>query len=426
MTLIGDTLTLICTLWLFLLWVSHRTIFLKPSISLIALTMMTLVWPHMLMRETIREYTAFADDAYLYTVIFAIGGLMVTNGLEYLNNTAHSNPLSSLDDLNNKNDLKMAKSIHKYGLVLIIAIMALYLFYVPPTQTGLYAILFDPENSGIARENSLKLLDFKLLKYVYLIAYSLVAPLVFLIGLNIYYYSKPANWPILITEGVLVSLFLMLTGARAGLAYLAVAWLALVIIRRKMKLKTLEVGLAVGFFLVFPAVLSQVREGGGDADLSTYVGYILDRIFLIPTIISAWFLEYANTYGYGGWMGLFGQGELGSLYNSIALEYMERYEPIRDSGVTAPSAYFIQNLYLFGWYGLIPSWAGLFYMDWPAQHIKELPGPLVAPFYAIAVFYTLFFLQSGYGIVWITNGYLIFAVLIILLSKKARWYGKNL
>src|SRR5690606_11732968 len=120
-----------------------------------------------------------------------------------------------------------------------------------------------------------------------------------------------------------------------------------------------------------------------------------------------------NTYGFGGWDALWGKGEAVNLYNAVALEYAERYEPVRDPDITAPSAYFIQNLYTFGWLGLIPSWAGLILMDWPAGQIRRLATPLKAPFYAMAVFYPLFFLQSGYGVVWLTNGYLFFAILIL-------------
>jgi len=421
---LADALTIFCTIWLVFLWFSHRTLFLKPSISLLSLSLATLLWPHMLMRETVREYTAFGDETFLYLVAFVLGGLLISNSLAYLDGSMRRSNLNFQSKPGDPSGLKMAESVHTYGLILIVLVTVIYLIHVPPTQTGLYAIFFDPENSGTAREHSLKLLDAVFLKYLYLITYSLVAPLVFVIGLNLYFFRKPAHWFLLIAEGILVCLFLMLTGARAGLAYLAIVWLALVIIRRGLTFKIVEVVLALGFFLAFPAILSQMREGGGDGGLFTYVGLILDRVFLLPTIISAWFLEFANTYGFGGWDAVLGRGGQGNLYNEVALEYTERYEPIRDNAITAPSAYFIQNLYTFGWLGLIPSWAGLILMDWPAARIRNLVAPLKAPFYAMAVFYPLFFLQSGYGVVWVTNGYLFFAMLIIFLANVKAWYRK--
>ena len=65
-------------------------------------------------------------------------------------------------------------------------IIATYLYAVPPSTTGIYAILFNPDNSTAIREKSLKLLSSSSLKYAYHFHIKIIAPiLIALIALRL-------------------------------------------------------------------------------------------------------------------------------------------------------------------------------------------------------------------------------------------------
>jgi len=378
---------------------------------LLGLTTVTLSWPHALLRDVITEYTAFGEETYLYISVFVFGGLLLIGIWNFFSPISSRN-FTDIRRPFGEGCLRASQFVHTQLFIVLLIVFFVYLAYVPPFQTGLYAILFDPENSGLARENSLKLLEFPLLQYAYLITYSVIAPLAFLFAVNLFLTGRKVTAVRLIVETAIVCIFLLLTGARAGLAYLALCLLLLLMVRRNLKFRWIAMMLAFGAFLYLPAILSMLREGDtSDGSSLVYIGLILDRIFLLPTIISAWFLEYANSHGFGGWSAVV--DGIGSLYNSVALEYGDRYDTIRDSNITAPTAYFVQNLYIFYWAGLIPSWLGLILMDLPLIYIKNLLPSMRGPFYAMGMFYALYFLQAGYGVVWLTHVYLIFLLLTV-------------
>lgn len=421
MLILADIATVLSTVWLLSIWLIRRPQFLRPSIVVLSLTLVTLLWPHAILGETVELYTAYGAETYAYIAMFVLGGLPL---ISILNCCVPVSKLSfgNIQTVASLKDIAISRYLHSRLFILVLVVSGVYLIFVPPTQTGLYAIFFDPGNSGIARENSLKLLHSSLIRYAYLITYSVIAPLTLLLAVNLYLSGASITIKRLLVEFIVICMFLSLTGARAGLAYLALSLLLLLMVRQKLKVRWVA-GIVTGaIFLYLPAFLSMFREGAvGDNSSSYYVTLILDRIFLLPTIISAWFLEYADSYGFGGWNAV--SRGIGNLYNSVALAYGGRYDVIQDRNITAPTAYFIQNLYVFYWMGLIPSWIGLLLMDLPLFYIKSMVMPLKAPLYAIGMYYSLFYIQAGYGVVWITHGYLVFFAIIFTMYSLTRRSG---
>lgn len=400
-------------------WFRRRRLFLLPSTWTLLLSLLIYVVPAVAFFDEIENLSPFATTALTYCSVIILLGLSISTI------SARPPALSTILPEPPPNTARERSAIRK-SLRVVILLLALitiwYLLKVPPRSTGLYGVLFDPQNAAQLREESLKLLDSRVLQYVYLIGFSTLSPLAFTLLL-----SRSAElrglrrWRLFVPVALFITGYLLLTGARVGLVNLAVAGVlyAFVLHGLRVGLKPL-LGAAV-ILLAVPMLLSFLREQGrNEATVLEYVEAIGERIFLLPLLISGWFVEYAQTNGPIGIAAALGVGESTNWSNVIALEFLGRKEAVTIETVTTPTAFFFSNFLYFGWFGVLPSLVALQVIDLPVRFVRGLPRPLRLPLTASMLYFAVIFVQSGFGVTFISHGYLLLTLLVITWGAFAR------
>lgn len=393
-------------------WNQRRAIFLLPSTWVMLLSTLIYVVPAVLFFEDIEDLSPYAVTALTYCSIFVTCGLLV--------NLAFGRPPSIALLLVDRRTLRGAER-HAVSRALRMVLFALacitlwYLMNVPLRSTGLYGVIFDPENAAQLREESLKLLDIHALQYLYLVGFSALSPLAFTLLLVRGSEMRGARrWALILSVGSFLVFYLLLTGARVGLVNLALAGVLFAFLRNRMRLGLKPVLAGVLILLSVPMLLSFLREQGrNEATVLEYAEAIGERIFLLPLLISGWFVEYAQTHGAVGLDAAIGLGPNVDWSNVIALEFLGRKEAVTIETVTTPTAFFFSNYLYFGWFALLPSLIALQLIDLPMRRLHRVARPLRLPFAATMLFFSVIFVQSGFGVTLISHGYMLLILLVL-------------
>ena len=395
-------------------WVRSRAVFLYPSTWVLLLSTLIYMLPTLLFWDEIADMSPYTNTAVLYCSVFVFGGLMLKLSVYA--------PLA-LSPEQETPATRQRSSITGHALLGVLgvlgAIILWYLLNVPLQSTGLYGVLFDPEHSAQLREESLKLLGNPALQYAYLIGFSALSPLAFTLLLaRTDEWAGAGRWKLVLPVLVFLAFYLLLTGARVGLVNLAVAGGGYAFLHKRMTfgIKPLLLGGAILF--AAPMLISFLREQGrNEATVLAYVEAVGERIFLLPMLISGWFVEYADTRGLAGLLAALGLGEKINWSNLIALEFIGRREAVTIETVTTPTAFMFSNYLYFGWFGLVPSWIALCLIDLPVDWARRADPALRMPLLATLMYFSVIFVQSGFGVTWISHGYLLLAVI----AWMARW-----
>ena len=398
-------------------WSRRRAMFLYPSTWILLLSTLLYMLPALLFSEEIADMSPYANNSLLYCSAFVVGALLLK--------LAVGAPLA-LSRVLESPAKRRSSSITGHALLGVLGVLAAitlwYLLNVPLQSTGLYGVLFDPEHSAQMREESLKLLGNPALQYAYLIGFTALSPLAFTLLLaRSAELSGSGRWKLVIPVMAFLAFYLLLTGARVGLVNLAVAGVAYAFLRNRMSLGYKPLLLAGVALFAVPMLISFLREQGrNEATVLEYVDAIGERIFLLPMLISGWFVEYADTRGQAGLLAAIGVGENINWSNLIALEFLDRKEAVTIETVTTPTAFMFSNYLYFGWLGLVPSWIALRLIDLPADWAMRAVPALRTPLLAALMFFSVIFVQSGFGVAWISHGYLLLAVIVWMATPMAR------
>lgn len=406
-------ITLIASMFV-LAWVWRRALFLLPSTWVMLLATLVYILPSALLSDQIEDFSPYAITALNYCAVFVMSGMTL--------NLLFSSPPKLADILpsglpGQSGGLAGSKAGLRWVLVFLGMISVWYLMNVPLKSTGLYGVLFDPDNAAQLREDSLKLLDNRALQYLYLVGFSSLCPLAF--TLLMVRSAQLRGWRRWATVGsvlLFLAFYLLITGARVGLANLAVVGILFAFVRNRLRMgvKPLLAGFAL--ILIVPMLISFLREQGrNEATAFEYVESIGERIFLLPLLISGWYVEYADTRGTVGLMAAMGIGQTVDWTNLIALEYLGRKDSVTIETVTTPTAFIFSNYLYFGWMGLLPSVLALKFIDLPVSRIRLLPRGVRLPFIATLMFFSVIFVQSGFGVTLTSHGYLLLMMLIALI-----------
>lgn len=398
-------------------WLFRRGIFIYPSTWILLLSTALYMLPAMLFAEEVAELSPYAVTALQYCSVFVVVGLLMRLASRP---PALQRVLGPPPAPGRAQDA-VARALPRVLLVLGV-ITFWYLLHVPLRSTGLYGVLFDPANANQLREESLKLLDSPALQYVYLIGFSALSPLAFTLLL-----SRAAElaggrrWRLVLPVSLFLAFYLLLTGARVGLANLAVAGVMYALMRQRMTFQLKPFLMAVAIVLAVPMLLSFLREQGrNEATVLEYAEAIGERIFLLPLLISGWFVEYADTHGRVGLMAAIGLGEKVNWSNVIALEFIGRREAVTVETVTTPTAFVFSNYLYFGWLGLLPSWIALRLIDMPADWARRAPASMRVPLLAALCFFAVIYVQSGFGVATISHGYVVLAAIAWFAAQRRR------
>jgi hypothetical protein len=399
----------------------HPFLFVKPSIQLLTYSHIFYQWP---LAISSGNYAIFLPDPYVLS--FLVHGYEFI-GLLIVSQTVHAearsvwarvtaNPLAA-----DANDPASEVSLLLFGTLLVTGIV-IYLCYVPPTETGLYAVLFTPELASVARENSLKLLSSPIPKFVYSFSTAAVAPLLAaMLVIRAFGYFDSWQWgkasvSVAALCGIVV--VVSLTGARSGPVNILVLSFLVFLWRKRLRLP-LWGWLAALTTVLAPAIMmTLLREGRGIADALDLVSNILGRVFTVPFEVGVWYVDFVQLNGFFGpaavpklaWLlGI----EAINAPNIIGLEYA--FQPL--SSISATAGYLFTYYSYFGPLGLILAIFGLCLLDVAVVIMARIPSHLALPCLAAITLTGFMFVQSDYTVVWVTHGFGLLLALSFLAGK---------
>jgi hypothetical protein len=306
---------------------------------------------------------------------------------------------------------------------LCLAIIFVYLIYVPFTKTGLYysVIGSDALAASFARENSLKLLPNEWLKYAYQF-YSrflavFVASILTIIVINLFRKRKTFFIPLL-----LLSVFIILIGASLPGARVTGAMIILLTFFLQNRLRIKGVWLVLGVFAVLiPSVFIQLLKydaGFGFWQIFEGFNVLLERVMFVPLKSGIQWLSYTDLHGFWGVQGIPKLAVLlGKEPVNVPNFLMNYYTTsVIDSGFLTTS--FVFSYYCFFGLLVIPVYVLLIvFIDFWVFLYARLATPLVVPAIVSLNAASINLIGSDYLTMFLTYGFLTGAIFIALTSS---------
>lgn len=415
--------TVATSLWLLRIFRSRRYLFVKPSMVILGYVHVFFQWPAAL---NATHFERFLPDPY--SLVVAVHGAALL-GLVVAVNTHDRSARMMWDRLLTHGGRIGKVALRTTVLLAVVAggVVAMYLSVVPFTETGLYAIFKNPALAALARENSLKLLENRTLAYAFIIMTSGIAPLLAVLLALAARQGMKTRSPVkvLMASAALAALLIAvsLTGARGfSVNLIAVAAVALVLCSR---LPGLSLRLIGGVALVLaPAVVLTVLREGQSAGPGIILEYLLEgvvqRVFVAPLEVGAWYLHYAQEHGALGvaaipklatWLGI---APLDAP-NLIAL----RYSPYISGPDTASAGagYLLTYVSYFGTPAIVLTVGGVWLTDLALAVYRRLDNELLLPCVASCTIAALAFISADYSTVWISHGFGVILVVSLILSR---------
>ena len=257
-----------------------------------------------------------------------------------------------------------AKQWHSFAFstflfAIAVGIVGLYLCVVPPTETGLYALLSGASDADLVREDTFKLLDDPLVRYLFSMMEKSVAPLAMISFCLLLLNSIRKLNPFTIMYSIGAISFLLvavcLYGARGPAAMLVLGALFIFYIKRGLpfKLGYLFAGtIAVVCILSLPTLMTFFQQDiePNFENIHTVFQDVMDRAFLRGVEPGIWTMDYAQRVGHFGISGL---GNIAQLFgepmenvpNIVGLAYT-------DGRLKSISATVVFNLNLYACFGI--------------------------------------------------------------------------
>jgi len=150
----------------------HRYAFTKPSIMIVGCYHILYQWPIVFLSAFLENFLPSPWHLALLVHGFILLGIAISF-------VGFNQPATTIWESLPKQQLNAFVPRQILSAVFAIALMlsAIYLYYVPFTRTGLYALLYNPTYAAEAREFSLKLLDNPIPKYALTLLSNTIAPL---------------------------------------------------------------------------------------------------------------------------------------------------------------------------------------------------------------------------------------------------------
>lgn len=313
--------------------------------------------------------------------------------------------------------------------ILIIGVLGYYLSVVPFNKTGLYAIIYSPENYAVARENSLKLLNDKTLQYLYSWMTSSLVP--FFCAL-----ASFAAWDCIqrrkffcmllffffIIAGILAA---SLTGAKWSPAFvifvLILAWL----FRKRMHFNVLIVFGALFLILGLPVVITIIRSPA--LPWMDSVWLMVHRTFFAPMEAGRDYVRYSMEAGYSG---IAAYPKLAKLAEVLPIDlpnviHRYNYKYSLPSGSHTASFVFF-NYAAFGWASIFVSWVALWALDALVLVYRFIRNPeLLLVCVSVVTAASTSFISSDYMVTLVTHGLLFSLGLAVFLDRVGVLWPKR-
>lgn len=404
-------LTVLCAFWFIYLFLYHRYLFIKPSIFLLSATHIFFQWPLCIFSGYIEVFLPEPYTLSLLVNTYVIVGLAISSfTLRALSQQIWENisvsPLCSA-------------LVLKFSIILLIAFVILtigiYCSIIPFSKTGLYALLYSPNEYDNLRTSSFKDLP-TFMKYAFSFLVGGIAPLLgalFAILAN-YWWQQKRYFMVIVSVLVIVILTALssITGARYNaVKLLATAGLAILLIR---KLPFYPLRYTIGTLsLLTPAAMFTLFREGREISLINSFKYLIDeilihRVLVTPLQVGMWHVQFAQLRDY------FGAAAIPKLAALFSIDPMQvpifigrMYLPHPTFESHCDAGYLLTYYSYFGMMSLPISIALLFALDLILPIYKRLSSALLVPCIAATALAMLEFIQSDYTTVLITHGFIL-------------------
>jgi len=404
----------------------YRYLVIKPSIIVIGMFHIQIQWAAAVDAAYIELYLPQPYDFFILAQLFPLIGLIVSFFFLHKRTAAVYSRIAE----NTYDSLQIKKRTVLILMAVILFILAIYLVTVPLASTGIYAILLDPLESTMAREESLKLLDNAFLKYGFALLKSALAPVLsVLVALwSIQAFKRKKYLSALVGIGIIffTLVVVLLPGARMPGVVVILSILMAIFLIRKLPIRPLYILISSLLILSLPVFMTMSREGK-EINASIYMEYmkggILHRVFVVPMETGLWHAHYGQDAGFVGVTGipklaeLMGQESI-TLPNVIYMKYSPYSVPSGLSNTCFVFAYYA----CFGMMAWIVCLIGLWALDLSILVFQRLRSNalLIAAIAAIATS-SMAFISNMYTTVLITDGFVIILLLAVILDKMERF-----
>lgn len=417
---------LFCILTLFLIFLviwRYRFLMVKPSVIVITFFHLRIQWAATFKAEYIEQ---FLPDPIIFLFLVQILPILGLIGSFFI---FHKDTIAIFSRVSKKNLLTFSvkKEIIFIPIFIILLIAIYYFMFIPPEKTGLYAIFFDPSKAVEAREASLKLIDFPLLRYGYSFLINVFAPFlsVFLIFVFLKYIKRIHFMSLLAASMLaLVLVLVSLPGARTPAAALIMTMIWALYLHKGIPFRPIHIILGLLAVFSIPVILTIFREGQV-VDFSRFINYlkggIFYRVFVVPMEVGLYHVHYAQVNGF---FGIAAIPKLAALFNiepvnaaNLIYTYYYQFSIMIPTGLANTSFIFSYFSY-FGIFSIVISLLGLWMLDLAVLVFRKIRNDWIL-LAAIASLFpaSMSFLSADYTIVLVTNGFILLLLLAWILDR---------
>lgn len=323
--------------------------------------------------------------------------------------------------------LSVDKKIFSYYFFIFLFSIFIYFSYVNFTETGLYGVLFDSFHSSIMRENSLKLLDSKLIKYIYSLSRSSVCPV--LAYMLIVMIINEKKWYHIIAL-FFVFFFVLLPGERWPILLLIFSCISSACYAKKIKITFIRL-VFLGFsFCMIGTLFSIFREGIDWENFNALAFlhrifitffYVLNRIIYVPMQTGLVYFSFAEKYFFWGIQGI---EKLAVLFNKDPVSvpnYMYHYYVTENNlkslpSGTYPTCFVFFYYACFSYISILLSFVCIIALDFIVFIYNKIHPSLLIPVLGAEFGALISLVQSDYTPSLFTHGVLTIPLLAAIIS----------
>lgn len=413
---------LVSVLLLILTW-RVRWVFAKPSVQFIAGANLLLQWPMALFSDRIFEGVESPDRVALAVAIpllFALAWIPFVGGPTCASIIRRAHRATGHSPLH-------GPSVRVLAILwgCSAAILGWYLLSVPLDKTGLFVIITHPVAATLAREDSLKLLDNKLLAYAFLSMANVFAPLIAALSLrssvSAFRKQRPVLGASFAISAILAVAGASLSGARSFPArVLLVAVLALWF-DGGMRLRVSRLVVAPVLVMLPVALLTVLREGR-TIDVGTVGKYLVtgirDRVLVVPAEAGLYHIRYAQDHGDFGVAAVPRLAVIAGANPINAANIVGRHF-ILDAAptVSANASFLLTYLSYFGSIGIALNVLLVSLLEWTLGVLSRTGETLLGPVMATLAVANVAYLSADYSTVLVSNGVFLLAIIAVAGSR---------
>tara|TARA_B100001057_G_scaffold501028_1_gene619808 strand:- start:4997 stop:6289 length:1293 start_codon:yes stop_codon:yes gene_type:complete len=402
----------------------YRFHLIKPSVIILFIIFVRVEIGILLNYDNINNFLVDSDNFFLISFIFPLIALLISISYNNFRFLKFYEVISMKGTHFSKINFKKTEA---FLLIILFGIAFFYIYNVSIYNTGLYAIIFDPENSDLARENSFKLLTNTYIIYSFSILSSTVAPLI--IAIYAYRLAKTNNKTLdnffTFFKIIIIVLIVCLPGSRAAASYLALSFFATYWYSKSMRTNLTFVIISLVLITMIPLLLTVLRndEFINFQSLIFYLNNsIIDRIFIINGTVASWYYDYVSNNGF---VGIAGVAKLASLFQIESIDMHNviglTYKPHAIESISAGTAFFFAYYSLFGINGIFLSFFCLVLLDFISIFFYSRIDKNFLPIVLGCIFVSLFHIaETNFETILITHGFLPILLISFFLARKKR------